>query len=147
MLCEHLLNLGVVKQLFLGHAQDFEGLFSRHEPTLDPETFLGHLLAACVAVFLGECLVMLLLEVLSHLVESLFLRDWSDVAHIWSFHISVVIFHSIGPSLPRASFILVIILVLEVIVIGFFELRLRPCVLFLWLLWEGLLAFALANPL
>lgn len=81
MVGQHTLDPCVVKELVLRQSKDFKGLIFGNEATFNPEALFGYLLAAYVLVPLSLVLSVLLVQVLSHFLQSLSLRNWADVAY------------------------------------------------------------------
>lgn len=63
MLLQKTLQAFVRVHSILVQAQDIKGLLLSHKPTLNPESFLGHLLSALICEFFTDCLLALFNDV------------------------------------------------------------------------------------
>ena len=72
VLCQEILDLLVVKEFFLDHAKNLEGLLLCDKASLNAEAFIGNFFAKFVAMFLGLLPGIFLPPVISHFCESFY---------------------------------------------------------------------------
>lgn len=102
MLGQHSLDPCVVKELVLRQPKDLKGLIFGNEAPFNPEALFCDLLAADVLVPLRLMLRVLLVQVLSHFLQSLGLGNRADVARATATTLAVQTLFNGHGLVPRA---------------------------------------------